>query len=52
VEGNLTELGYDPFAVQVILSEKDETVLYLVNEVVLLRVFPWPLTCPLTARVQ
>ena len=32
VEGKLTELGYDPFAVQVILSETDETALYLVNE--------------------
>ena len=32
VEGKLSELGHDPFAVQVILSENDDTVLYLVDE--------------------
>ena len=34
VEGRLTELGHDPFGIQVVLSDSDndESVLYLVNE--------------------
>ena len=32
VEGKLPELGHDPFAVQVILSENDYTILYLVDK--------------------
>ena len=34
VKGKLTELGHDPFSVQVVLSDSnnDESVQYLVNE--------------------
>ena len=32
VEGKLTEVGHDLFGAQVILSDSDESVLYLVNE--------------------
>ena len=39
VEGKLTELGHDPFGIQVVLSDSDndESVLYLVNEGALLK---------------
>ena len=34
VEGKLTDIGHDPFSIQVMLSDSnnDESVLYLVNE--------------------
>ena len=32
VEGKLTKLGHEPIGVQVVLSDSEESVLYLVNE--------------------
>ena len=32
VEGKLTELGHEPIGVQVVLSDSEDSVLYLVDE--------------------